>query len=418
VKYLVNIGILIYFTGVRIAALFNPKARKMIRAQKGLFQRYSSVFPSKSKVVWFHASSLGEFEQGRSVIESWREKREGDFILLTFFSPSGYEIKKDYPFADYVDYLPFDSANYLRKLIRIINPSSFVLIKYDFWPNLLSSLSEFKTDVYLISGLFRQDHFFFKWYGKYFLKLLSRMKGIFVQNEESMSLLKAKNISQVKLAGDTRIDRVFSLAKRNEEIEGIESFITDHKVIIGGSSWETEEKLLAQFFYSYSQSEKPVKIKIILAPHSIKEERLRHIEEVFENATVRLSEWRKNPEFYLDKIVLVIDTIGLLSRLYRYADVAIIGGGFGKSIHNILEPASYGLPILFGPNYSKFPEAKMLLKNGGAFAFKNYSEISRILGELLINESGFSKAGAASRAFVNEGAGATALITSYLLENP
>lgn len=390
----------------------------MVRAQKGLFKRFSAIFPTNSRVVWFHASSLGEFEQGRSVIEAWKEKRQDDFILLTFFSPSGYDIKKDYPFADYVDYLPFDTALYLRKLVCMINPNVFILIKYDFWPRLLSILHNQKVDVYLISGLFRKEQFFFKWYGKYFFKQLSRIKRIFVQNEESQHLLNANGISQTEVTGDTRIDRVFSLASRNEEIEGIEAFIDGHKVIIAGSSWEPEENLLAQFFNSYATSENGLSIKLIIAPHSINEVRLRYVEEVFENVTVRLSEWRENPAFYRDKKVLLIDSIGLLSRLYRYADIAIVGGGFGKSIHNILEPAAFGLPILIGPNFSKFQEAKKLLENGGVFTFKNYSEISRILSELLVNESSFCKAGGASRAFIENGSGATALITSCLLENP
>ncbi len=389
----------------------------MVLAQRGLLERFQSVFPVSRKVIWFHVSSLGEFEQGRPVIELWKKKRPEDFILLTFFSPSGYEIRRNYQFADYVDYLPFDSSYRIKRYVQIIDPVAFMLVKYDFWPNLLGALYTKKVSVFLFSAVFRPDQIFFRNYGFFFLNLIRQMDKIFVQDQDSKSLLVGKGINQVEIAGDTRIDSVLGLADHSDDLEHIKDFTGSSIVIIGGSTWDVEEKYLATFMNETMGQISGEKIKILLAPHDIREHRLRSIESLYGESVIRYSSWIQNRDSNSLKRVLLIDQIGLLIKLYKYADIAFIGGGFGRSIHNILEPAVYGLPIIIGPNYSKFSEAKKLVENGGVFSIKKYSEFRSILSELFVDKNKLSFAGGASRAYINNSAGATALITSCLLEN-
>lgn len=409
-KVFVNIGLWLYFQGIWILSPFHAKARKMINGRRGIFNKLREEFPSDKTVIWFHASSLGEFEQGRPIIDSWKSRYPDDFILLTFYSPSGYELKKDYKNADYICYLPFDKPIQIRKFIRIINPKVLILIKYEFWPNLLLRMKKLNIPVYLVSALFRPQQHFFKWYGCYFRRLLNVFSQIFVQNEVSRELLAGIGINDVQISGDTRIDRVNEVSERNESIPGLDEFTQDSFVLIGGSTWEPEEEMMSEFSSNNN-------IKLILAPHNIQEEHLRSIEDRFEKRIIRYSNWINNRPFRSDFAVLLIDQIGLLSRLYKYADLAFIGGGFGRGLHNLIEPAAFGIPMIFGPNFKKFPEAMELQKYGGGFAISSYDEFAEITLKFLNDKFFLSNAGGASRRYVDNFKGATDLITSWLMEN-
>lgn len=389
----------------------------MIKGRRGLLKDLRASIPSGQTVIWFHAASLGEFEQGRPVIEAWKASRPDDFILLTFFSSSGYEMRKDYAFADYVSYLPFDFPVQIRRFIRIANPQLLVLIKYEFWPNLLLNLQKQKVPVFLISSIFRPDQHFFKWYGFYFRRLLRVFTWIFVQNEESKSLLEGVGIDRVQVAGDTRVDRVLDISEKDEAIEGIEEFTKESFVLIGGSSWEPEEEMLFKFLDRMNKSESEKAVKIILAPHDISDERLRSIQVRFSDQLILYSKWIQSSNKQTEYSILLIDQVGLLSRLYKYADAAFIGGGFGSGLHNVLEPAAYGVPVIYGPGYGKFAEAIELLRAGGSFTVSSCKEFDEIVYKLMYDNKTLSNAGAASRAYVENSKGATVLIISRLMEN-
>jgi len=393
------------------------KARKMIRGRRGLLKDLRVSIPPDRSVVWFHAASLGEFEQGRPLIEEWKASRPDDFILLTFFSSSGYEIRKNYEFADYVCYLPFDFPAQIKRFIQIAHPNLLVLIKYEFWPNLLLNLRKQKVPVFLISAHFRPCQHFFKWYGSYFRRLLRVFTQIFVQNEESKSLLEGIGINRVQVAGDTRVDQVMAISDKNEVIEGIEEFTKESFVLIGGSSWEPEEEMISKFLEGMVRSESKKDIKVILAPHDVSEEHLKSIQIRFGDQLIRYSKWMRISNNQAKFSVLLIDQVGLLSSLYKYADVAFIGGGFGSGLHNVLEPAAYGIPIIYGPKYGKFTEAVELLKRGGAFSVFSPSEFEEIIKKFMYDNKSLSNAGAASRRYVENSKGATALIISHLMEN-
>ncbi len=389
----------------------------MILGRRGLIKGLRDSIPSDRPLIWFHAASLGEFEQGRPVIESWKARCSDDFILLTFFSSSGYDIQKGYEYADYVCYLPFDFPIQVKRFIRIANPRLLILIKYDFWPNLLMSLKRRNVPVFLISALFRTNQHFFKWYGFYFRRLLRVFSGIFVQNEESKSLLEGIGIDNVQIAGDTRVDRVLDISKKNESIRGIEEFTKDSFVLIGGSSWEPEEEMIHKFFKGVKHSESTKSLKVILAPHDVSEKHLTDIQKRFGDQLIRYSSWLRDINNRAEYTVLLIDTVGILKRLYKYADLAFIGGGFGSGLHSVLEPAAYGIPVIFGPGYNKFTEAVELLRIGGAFSVSTFLEFEENTTKFMYDDKSLSNAGGASRGYVENSKGATDLIISHLMEN-
>lgn len=389
----------------------------MIKGRRGLMNNLRKNIPDNVSVVWFHASSLGEFEQGRPLIESWKKKCPDDFILLSFFSPSGYEIRKNFEFADHVCYLPFDRRNQINKFLSIVKPKMLVLIKYEFWPKLLLSLKNRSIPVYLISALFRPDQHFFKWYGGYFRRLLSVFSQIFVQDEVSKELLEGIDIDGVQVSGDTRIDCVLEIAEKDESIEGISEYTKDAFVLIGGSSWEPEEEMMSKFMKSVNIHKYKTKVKLILAPHNVREEHLLRIEELFGNRIVRYSNWLKKDDIRKDIGVLLIDQVGLLSRLYKYSDIAFIGGGFGAGLHNVIEPAAFGIPVIYGPKFDKFPEAVELQKYGGGFSVSSYEEFKEKCEYFMSDKKSLSTAGGASRGYVDNFKGASILITSWLMEN-
>ncbi|MCK5820300.1 MAG: 3-deoxy-D-manno-octulosonic acid transferase [Bacteroidales bacterium] len=389
----------------------------MIKGRRGLLKNLRVSIPPDRTIIWFHAASLGEFEQGRPVIETWKASRSDDFILLTFFSSSGYEMCKDYEYADYVCYLPFDFPIQIKKFIQIAHPRLVVLIKYEFWPNLLLKLQKHKTPVFLISALFRSEQHFFKWYGFFFRRLLRVFDLIFVQNEESKSLLEDIGIVKVQLAGDTRVDRVLDISEKNESIEGIEEFKGESFVLLAGSSWEPEEEMIDKLLRRLDEKQSERALKIILAPHDIGEEHLKRIEIQFSDRLIRYSEWINSSGNQAVYSVLLIDQIGLLSRLYKYADLAFIGGGFGRGLHNVLEPAAYGIPVIFGPDFSKFTEAKELVRIGGSKTITSSEEFEEIVLKYMYDNKKLSNDGAVSRGYVENSKGATGLIASRLMEN-
>ena len=369
--------------------------------------------PHDRPVLWIHASSLGEFEQGIPIIRQMKKEKPEYFILITFFSPSGYKIQKNFSEADCVLYLPKDTVSEMSSFLDHFKPQMLVLVKYDFWPVMINETTKRGIQIYLVSAVFRTSQLFFQWYGKWYLSLLKSFTHIFVQDDESKSLLESQGIDNVSIAGDTRIDRVLELKKGNSEIPGIENFVGGSKIIVAGSSWQSEEK----FLRNYIDEDNFGDIKIILAPHDVSLPHLGAIETQFGSSLIRYSQILSDPEKHNKQSVLLIDQIGLLSRLYRYADIAIVGGAFGSGLHNILEPAVFGLPIIFGPKYHKFIEASELIKTGAAFSVNSYPEFHDILNSIFSDQKHLFNASKACRAFVDNHKGATKLITSHLLEN-
>lgn len=393
-----NLSILFYRLLVSIASIFNPKARLWIKGRQNIFQTIQSkIQDNNSKIIWFHCASLGEFEQGRPVIEKIKETYSDYKILLTFFSPSGYEIRKNYNKADYIFYLPIDTPSNAKKFIKTIKPSAAFFIKYEFWYNYLSELKKQNIPTFLISGIFRENHYFFKPYASWFRKQLNNFDYFFVQNKTSQNLLNSIGIKNVTISGDTRFDRVFQIAKQVNEIEIVRLFCESKKTIIAGSTWEKDEKIISAFDFS--------NYKLIIAPHEIGGNHISSIETLFKSKkTIRYSS--ATIESIQQYEILIIDNIGMLSSLYQYGAIAYIGGGFGAGIHNILEPATFGLPVIFGPNYSKFTEAKELIKLGGAFSINSEIEFKKSI-EIISSENKLSEASSISKNYVKQNIGAT-----------
>ncbi|MCK4570254.1 MAG: 3-deoxy-D-manno-octulosonic acid transferase, partial [Bacteroidales bacterium] len=374
-SFLYNTGIAVYVLLIRLAALFNSKAKAWVQGRKDWRTDLSGAFQKGDKVAWFHAASLGEFEQGRPVMEAFRQEHPEYKILLTFFSPSGYLQKKDYDGADKVMYLPPDCPGNAKYFVENLNPDIAVFIKYEFWYNYLSELKKHNVSSFFISALFRKGQPFFKWYGGWFRKKLRRVDHFFVQDQVSADNLKSIGIDQVTLSGDTRFDRVADILKNNTENPDIEKFCAGSKVLLAGSTWPPDEELLAGL------PERFPDLKLIIAPHEVKEERVEQLINALKTDVARYTE--DEPGDWPDKQILVIDTIGVLSSIYRYADIAYIGGAFGTGLHNIQEPAVNGMPVIFGPNYHKFKEAVDLVDIGGAFTINSGEELQTILSELL-----------------------------------
>ncbi|MBL7112759.1 MAG: 3-deoxy-D-manno-octulosonic acid transferase [Bacteroidales bacterium] len=377
---LYNIGIRVYHLGILIASLFDRKARLWIAGRKNLFVQLHSAIGPSDQIIWFHCSSLGEFEQGRPVIEKIREVAPEKKILLTFYSPSGYEIRKDFQGVDYIFYLPLDTRNNAQRFIRIVKPEMVYFIKYEYWYHFLKELEKNQTHIYLISAIFRKDQIFFKWYGKWFRRMLKSFNHLFVQDDDSKQNLAHIGITNVTVSGDTRFDRVFSIAGKSKQYPGIEAFTSGMKSLIMGSTWPGDEELLIRYI-----NENSLPLKFIIAPHEVHESNIRRIENRIEKRTIRYSNLENSDPETAD--VLVIDTIGILSSVYQYGTVAYIGGGFGKGIHNILEAATFGLPVIFGPHFSRFKEAHDLIHLGAAFSVSNYDELHQNLTPLITRKN-------------------------------
>jgi 3-deoxy-D-manno-octulosonic-acid transferase len=406
---LYNIVIHAFTFFVKLVSPFNGKAGLWVNGRRDWYDNLKAKVNPDDKYIWIHCASLGEFEQGRPVIEAIKRKFPRIKIILTFFSPSGYEIRKNYPMADIICYLPADTPGNAQKFISLINPVMVIFVKYEFWYNYISELAARKIQIYLISGIFRNDQHFFKWHGAFFRKILNKFTWFFVQDTNSYSLLESIGLRNITITGDTRFDRVVEIAATAKEIPVIEQFRGNEKLFMAGSSWRGDEEIIAKYINLY-----PDRMKWVFAPHEIDKSNTDRIEKLLDVKTVKFSAFNKNDS---DARVLIIDNIGMLSSAYRYASIAVVGGGFGKGIHNILEPACWGIPVLFGPRYHKFPEAHQLLETGGTRTFKDYSGFESIMNGFITDENSRKLSAEAAGKYVSEKAGATKKIMKSLTQS-
>ena len=399
---LYNLGIRFYFVLIFIASFFNKKAKLWINGRKKTdYQQFSDS-------AWFHFASLGEFEQGLPVLIAYRSKYPDTRIIITFFSPSGFEIRKNTPFADAVYYLPLDTAQNARRFIDTINPSIAVFTKYEYWYHFFNELHQRNIPLYIISGIFRPNQVFFKWYGSLHRRMLGFVTRFFVQDKNSKQLLQKLGIDNVSVSGDTRFDRVWANAQNPKSFPEIEEFTKDHKTFIAGSTWPPDEEILTKLVSGHPDW------KFIFAPHEITEEKItRLIEQLPSGSAIRHSQLTTD----YSPQTLIIDNIGMLSSLYQYSDIAYIGGGFGAGIHNTLEAAAFGLPVIFGPNYNKFKEAKDLINLRVGFSINNESLLNKTFTLLTEDEARYEAISKKIKEYVNDHTGATEMIMGYLI-NP
>lgn len=408
-------NIVIYFVlwGIAIASLFNEKVRKMWRGEREAFKILKQKVDPNAKYIWFHAASLGEFEQGRPLMERIRKDYPQYKILLTFYSPSGYEVRKNYEGADIICYMPVDTRLNAIRFLRLVRPVMAFFIKYEFWSNFLHILKHRNIPTYSVSSIFREDQVFFKWYGRNYAGVLKCFTRFFVQNEESKRLLEGIGITAVDVVGDTRFDRVLQIKEAAKQLPICEAFRTgvassqsadvphhDFKVFVAGSSWPPDENIFIPFFNEHKDW------RLLIAPHVIAEKHLKLILSLIKGKKV-VRYTQTTPEEAADADVLIIDCFGLLSSMYNYGDVAYIGGGFGVGIHNTLEAAVWNMPVIFGPNNKKFQEAQGLLKSGGGFEINTYEDFSGLMSSLMNDETFLKQAGDKAGAFVAHLAGAT-----------
>lgn len=408
-------NIVIYFVlwGIAIASLFNEKVRKMWRGEREAFRILKQKVDPNAKYIWFHAASLGEFEQGRPLMERIRKDYPQYKILLTFYSPSGYEVRKNYEGADIICYMPVDTRLNAIRFLRLVRPVMAFFIKYEFWSNFLHILKHRNIPTYSVSSIFREDQVFFKWYGRSYAGVLKCFTRFFVQNEESKRLLEGIGITAVDVVGDTRFDRVLQIKEAAKQLPICEAFRTgvassqsadvphhDFKVFVAGSSWPPDENIFIPFFNEHKDW------RLLIAPHVIAEEHLKLILSLLKDKKV-VRYTQTTPEEAAKADVLIIDCFGLLSSMYNYGDVAYIGGGFGVGIHNTLEAAVWNMPVIFGPNNKKFQEAQGLLKSGGGFEINTYEDFSGLMSSLMNDEAFLKQAGDKAGAFVAHLAGAT-----------
>ena len=408
-------NIVIYFVlwGIAIASLFNEKVRKMWRGEREAFKILKQKVDPNAKYIWFHAASLGEFEQGRPLMERIRKDYPQYKILLTFYSPSGYEVRKNYEGADIICYMPVDTRLNAIRFLRLVRPVMAFFIKYEFWSNFLHILKHRNIPTYSVSSIFREDQVFFKWYGRNYAGVLKCFTRFFVQNEESKRLLEGIGITAVDVVGDTRFDRVLQIKEAAKHLPICEAFRTgvassqsadvphhDFKVFVAGSSWPPDENIFIPFFNEHKDW------RLLIAPHVIAEEHLKLILSLIKDKKV-VRYTQTTPEEAAEADVLIIDCFGLLSSMYNYGDVAYIGGGFGVGIHNTLEAAVWNMPVIFGPNNKKFQEAQGLLKSGGGFEINTYEDFSGLMSSLMNDEAFLKQAGDKAGAFVAHLAGAT-----------
>lgn len=397
-----------YAIAIRIASVFNRKARLFIEGRKGLLSRiHYALLNERRPRIWMHCASLGEFEQGRPLLERLRKQHPEYAFVLTFFSPSGYEVRKNYEGADYIFYLPLDSRRNAKKFIGLLQPRLCIFVKYDLWFFLLKQIEVKNIPAILVSSIFRKDQVFFQWYGALHRQMLYCFSKIFVQDKASVQLLQTLGINDAVVAGDTRFDRVVEAVKEPQSLPVAEAFTQGSKVLVAGSSWEEDEIFLQKVFV-----ELPKDWKLIIVPHEVHEAHIDYIMRLYGSDAVKWSHWKEGTIAR----VLVVDRIGLLLQLYQYARVAWIGGGFGKGIHNTLEAAVYGLPVGFGPVHGKFREAKELIASGAAFSIKNPLHLVSCISNWEKDESSYEQAATAARRYVLSNAGATGTILTYLAE--
>ena len=411
-QLLYSLATTMYFFVIRLASVQNTKARNRVKGAKNAIANITKNGHKFSGSIWFHASSVGEFEQARPLMDSIKQRNPNQKIILSFFSPSGYLAKKNYPNADYIFYLPNDTKKNVSLLLNILKPKALLVVKYEFWYFLFNEALNRNIPLFSISAIFRKDHFIFKPYGAFLRNTLKRCNHIFVQNNESLDLLNNSGFENATLAGDTRFDRVIEIANQSKSIPYILDFVKDSLTVIAGSVWPNDEQL----FIRYINEKGTEGVKYIFAPHEINDSAIEAFRKKLNVSSERFStiESAVRPNFK----VLIIDNIGMLSRLYHYADVAYIGGGFGSGIHNTLEAAVYGIPVVFGPNYRKFSEAVELLACSGGYSVANYNEFNAKLDQLLTNKNDRQQSGKHSAAYVSKKIGATQkILNNSVLKN-
>ncbi|QDW20205.1 3-deoxy-D-manno-octulosonic acid transferase [Flavobacterium sp. KBS0721] len=406
--FLYNLVISIAGFFLKIVALFSPKIKLFVNGRKNVFSILEEKIKPSDKTIWFHSASLGEYEQGLPVIEKIKEKYPDHKIIVTFFSPSGYEVRKNNTVADITVYLPLDTKSNAKQFLKLAHPELVFFIKYEFWLNYLKELETSKTPTYLISGIFRDNQMFFKWYGGFYRKALKAFTYFFVQNESSKEKIEAIGFHNVIVSGDTRFDRVNAILERDNTLDFIENFKNDFPTIVIGSSWPKDEALLAEYI-----NQAPEHVKFIIAPHNIKPDQITSLKSQITKSTVLFSEKRD-----LDLSgynVFIIDTIGLLTKIYSYGTIAYVGGGFGNpGIHNILEPATFGIPIVIGPNYSNFAEAVQLVALEGCITISNSKELKETLDRLLNDTNFFDEKSSICRSYIQDNKGATNTIMNIV----
>ena len=404
---------------LKLLALFSPKLKLFVEGRKDVFTTLKSKINSSDNVIWVHAASLGEYEQGIPVMEALKKEFPNYKLVVTFFSPSGYEVRKNNTLADVTVYLPLDTKSNAQEFIKTIHPELVLFIKYEFWPNYLNELKRLNIPTYLVSGIFREKQAFFKWYGGFYREALKTFNHFFVQNDSSKQLIQSIGFNNVTISGDTRFDRVVDILNRDNSLGFIEDFKNSQTTIVVGSSWPKDEELLIDYI-----NQSPDNIKFIIAPHNIKHEQILNLKSSIIKETIlysgynnEISRFTRNDNEELKKAqVFIIDTIGILTKIYSYADIAYVGGGFGNpGVHNILEPATFGVPIVIGPNYSHFAEATALVHQAGSVSIQNENELKLAFDSLLYNSDERLEKGHICETFVQMNKGATSKIIYHIL---
>lgn len=406
--FLYNLLVQLVAQLLKIIAVFSPKIKLFVDGRKTVFSTLQSKLQKGDKTIWFHAASLGEYEQGLPVIEKIKEKFPNHKIVVSFFSPSGYEVRKNNTVADATVYLPLDTKSNAKRFIQTIHPEKVFFIKYEYWPNYLNELKQRGIDTYLISGIFRENQSFFKWYGGFYRNALQTFKYFFVQNDASKALLQSIGYNNVMVSGDTRFDRVATILERDNRLDFIENFKNHQTTIVIGSSWPKDEELLIAYINKTNHN-----VKFIIAPHNIKQEQISNLKSQITKKVILFSE--KEGCNLSEYNVFIIDTIGILTKIYSYADIAYVGGGFGNpGVHNILEPATFGIPVVIGPNYSHFAEATALVHQEGCMSISNLEQLQHALDLLIQNEDERFEKGHICSTFVQMSKGATEKILSLI----
>jgi len=415
-SFIYNFTLLFASQFLKLLAFFNLKMKLFVAGRKSVFQTLQNKIHAIDKTIWFHAASLGEYEQGLPVIEKVKAQFPNHKIIITFFSPSGFEVRKNNTVADVTVYLPLDTISNAKQFLKLVHPEMVFFIKYEYWPNYLNELKNQNIKTYLISGIFRENQTFFKWYGGFYRKALRTFTYFFVQNETSKKLLQSIGFENVKISGDTRFDRVVTILEKDNTLDFIAAFKNNLPTIVIGSSWPKDEELLIHFINHASND-----IKFIIAPHTIDKNQILNLKSKISKKTILFYEKEEMlKQVQQDKLadfnVFIIDTIGILTKIYSYADIAYVGGGFGNpGVHNILEPATFGIPIVIGPNYSHFAEATALVGLGGCISVKNQSELNDTFNLLLQNKEERLEKGHICSTFVQMNKGATEHILKHLL---
>ena len=397
-----NLAMYILELGIKLAALFSDKPAKMVKGHREMFDLLKSKIDRNAQYIWFHAASLGEFEQGRPLIERIRKEYPQYKILQTFFSPSGYEVRKNYDGADIVCYLPIDTPANAKKFIDLVNPCMVFFVKYEFWHNYLNTLYQKGIPTYSVSSIFRPNQIFFRWYGKSYQQVLKTFAHLFVQNEESKQLLASIGVKNTTVVGDTRFDRVLDICAAAKQLPLVQKFKGDALTFVAGSSWGPDEDIFIKYFNVHPE------MKLIIAPHVVNDGHLKEIESKLQRSSIRYTQATEENVGKAD--CLIIDCYGLLSSIYRYGEISYIGGGFGVGIHNVLEAAVYGIPVIFGPNNKKFREAQHLLANKGGFEIHGYDDFEQLMNKFLTDEAYLKQSGKAAGDYVKGNAGAMELI--------